>query len=286
MLLIALVLSLLLSAFAVPGLAASGKKKISENNQKPFQELLNLLLRAVKAPEEGDLQLIWEAVDSIRRVDEAEGEVAEKIASHWEQVYLRGDYALYCDQGERRAETLEALNLPVGERHAIVVLGYQLKNGEMTEELKGRCRAAAAVARSFPEAILICSGGPTGGNNPKQHTEAGLMKRYLVRDCGIDTTRILTDSRALNTVANAENTFSMMRKREIQTYTIVTSSYHQKWGQVLYNAMGAMYEMRYGYSARIVGNYCLEIEPEEEAFRDDAGVAIMQLKQLLGLRGK
>ena len=94
----------------------------------------------------------------------------------------------------------------------------------------------------------ICSGGATGPNNPDGHTEAGLMKEYLVRACGIDTSRIFTDESAMTTLENAENTFEILRAKGIRTITIVTSDYHQKWGQVLYNALAAVYAQRYGYS--------------------------------------
>ena len=67
---------------------------------------------------------------------------------------------------------------------------YLLPDGEMTEELVGRCKAAAAAAKAFPDSIIVCTGGATGANNPDGHTEAGLMKEYLVKRCGISRKRI------------------------------------------------------------------------------------------------
>ena len=88
-----------------------------------------------------------------------------------------------------------------------MVLGYELLNGGMTDELKGRCDAAAAAAKTFPASLLVCSGGATGQNNPQRHTEAGLMKDYLVDECGIAAERVFTDERALTT---AENIISIL----------------------------------------------------------------------------
>ena len=153
----------------------------------------------------------------------------------------------------------------------------------MTAELAGRCDAAAAVARSFPGAIVVCSGGATGENNPEGHTEAGLMKEYLSENCGIDTERIFIDEKAMTTAENAVNTFEILREQRIKTMTIVTSAYHQRWGQAVYNAVGALFRQRYGFDVRVVGNYCLDIEPSVEMYRMDDRIAVMQIAQILGL---
>lgn len=39
--------------------------------------------------------------------------------------------------------------IPDTSSHAFIVLGYELKDGEMTDELKGRCKAAAAAAKMY-----------------------------------------------------------------------------------------------------------------------------------------
>ena len=167
-----------------------------------------------------------------------------------------------------------------------MVLGYQLQNGEMTRELKGRCEAAAAAARSFPDALIVCSGGATGSNNPEGHTEAGMMKAYLTGKCGIAADRILTDEEAMTTAENAVNTFRMLMENDVKSITVVTSSYHQRWGQVLCNAMAALYWRWYGYSVDIVENYCYDIQTTNKAFQKDERMAERQLRSLLGLQRK
>ena len=203
-------------------------------------------------------------------------DVARAIAEHWKQVYLDPDYRLFL------YGTDDPGVIPVSGRHAFVILGYELKDGEMTEELRGRCDAAVAAAQAWPDSILVCSGGATGKNNPDGHTEAGLMKEYLIAQ-GIEAERVFTDERAMTTAENAVNTFAILREQEIETMTIVTSSYHQRWGQVLYNALAAQYQQEYGYSVRIVGNYSYDIEPASELFLKDAQIAVWQLGGILGL---
>ena len=209
--------------------------------------------------------------------------MAKAIADHWRQVYLDPAYALCCHgEGDLAPELAEA-GIPDERTHAFVVLGYELQDGEMTEELKGRCEAAAAAARSFPNAILVCSGGATGPNNPEKHTEAGLMKQYLVEVCGIEESRIFTDERAMTTAENAVNTFAIMKDQGVESMTIVTSSYHQRWGQALYNALAAIYEQQQGYHARLIGNYCFDTQPSVDAFLHDDRFAIYQLGEILDL---
>lgn len=278
-------LALLLAAALLVATTAAADTgyRIAEGNDLRFGELLYRLKKAYRNPSEDDGAKIEGLLEVIRGENPDDGDVAQAIADHWKKVYLDPDYALYLYRGEKTAVTLERSDPAIGERHAIVVLGYQLENGEMRDELKGRCKAAAAAARSWPGAILVCSGGATGSNNPHQHTEAGMMKDYLVKKCGIDANRIYTDEEAMSTLENAENTFAILREQDIQTITIVTSTYHQKWGQVLYNAMSALYEKRLGYGAEIVGNYCFSIEPEEEAYRKGYNIALTQLASMLEL---
>ena len=257
--------------------------RVASRNEKRFAALLTDLVKAYEAPSAGDGEVIDAHLAAIRAERASDGEIADAIASHWRAVYLDENYRLYLHPGTERAEALEQAGYVDSATHAFVVLGYELKNGEMTEELKGRSEAAAAAARSFPSAILVCSGGATGDNNPKKHTEAGMMKAYLVKQCGIDASRIETDERAMTTVENALNTFKILRKKGIRTMTIVTSSYHQRWGQAIYNAVAAIYRQKTGYFPKIIANYCYDIEPSVEAYRNDDRIAARQIASVLKL---
>jgi len=265
-------------------LAAAQTRWIGEESKKHFAALLTALVNAYETPSEGDDARIDAELDAIREVSPSDYDIAQAIAKHWRDVYLDDDYPLFIYRvGEERAASLEQTSLRDSTRHAFVVLGYELKNGQMQPELMGRCAAAAAAARSFPSAILICSGGATGDNNPSRHTEAGLMRDYLVERCGIKASRIHIDERAMTTLENASNTMEMLQQQGIETMTIVTSTYHQRWGQVVYNAVAALYRHYFGYSVEIVGNYCYDTEPEHDMYRDDDRMAIHQIAQLLNI---
>lgn len=264
-------------------LAKSAERQwISAASKPAFADLLTGLVSAYETPSENDAARIDAALDRIRQVSEADYEIASAIAGHWRDVYLDDDYPLFIYQpGEKIASALEETSLRDSDRHAFVVLGYELEGGRMQPELVGRCDAAAAAARAFPSTIIVCSGGATGDNNPKQHTEAGMMRDYLVEKCGIDPSRIHIDENARTTLQNAKNTLDMLSQQGIETMTLVTSTYHQRWGQAIYNAVAVLYRQVYGYSVEILGNYCYDTEPTHDSYRYGDRIAIRQISQLL-----
>lgn len=201
--------------------------------------------------------------------------LARSIADQWISVWLDPEYRLSLYGADDPAQ------LPVRGRHAFVVLGFQLMNGEMTDELMGRCQAAAAAASAFPDSILVCTGGATGSNNPEKHTEAGMMKAYLSEECGIAPERILTDEKARTTLENAVNTMAILQEQHIETITIVTSAYHQKRGQTLYNAVSGMLGQASGYSVEIVGNYSWPTGNDEQKEPSEMNSTLYQLAAIL-----
>ena len=273
-----------LLALALGASALGEGYHIEAGNGRGFGRLLYVLLRAYQHPSDADARDTETVLGEIGAVSARDRQLAQAIADHWNAVYINADgaFRLHTYHGGTRAVELEGTAIENSASHAFVVLGYELKNGAMRDELKGRCAAAAAAANSFPNALIMCSGGATGRNNPAGNTEAGLMKNYLVKQCGIDKSRIHIDEQAMSTVQNAINTFEMLRQHDVRTITIVTSAYHQRWGQALYNCMAEMYRLAYGYSVEIVENYCFEIEVPSN-FKNDAWWAIRQLAAMLDL---
>ena len=274
----ALVLSLML-LLSCRAMAAG--YRLADGNEQHFADLFLALLHAYETPSAGDEQAVDSALQAIEGVSAKDGQIAKAVADHWMRVYVDADrqYVSYLYGGGDKAVELDGAGIPEGSDHAFVILGFELKDGEMTDELKGRCDAAAAAARSYPDAILVCSGGATGDNNPHKHTEAGLMKTYLVQK-GIEPERIYIDERAQTTVDNAVNTLQILMQQGTKSMTIVTSSYHQRWGQVIYNAMAAICRQMKGYSVQITGNYSYAIEAEKR-YRNDDRIAIRQLCSIL-----
>ncbi len=288
LLMLALTLSLT-TALASSGETSGAGYQPAEGNAENLGALLADLALACESPSDeagvsdGAARRIDADLEAVRAVSETDYAIAAQIAAHWRAVYLDPDYELILYSGGERATELEDAGYRDGDIEAIVVLGYELQNGEMTDELKGRCDAAAAAARSLPSAIIVLTGGATGRNNPEGHTEAGLMRAYLTEQCGVDDARIFTDESAMNTVDNALNTFAILEREGVHTMTVVTSGYHQRRGQAIYNAVGAVYRAEHDYAVEIVGNYCYDIEPSQAMYIDDHGMAARQLGQVLNL---
>ena len=204
-----------------------------------------------------------------------DNELAGFIVKKWNEIYFNPDYVLYIDGKD------DPKALPVSGKHAFVVLGFELENGEMQDELKARCEAAATAAKTFPGSILVCSGGATGENNPEGHTEAGLMMDYLVQNCGIAPERVYIDESAMTTLDNAVNTFTILREQRVDTITIVTSSYHQRRANILYETLAEIVRKTEGVSITVAGNYSCEAQTSKELETYDARIAAMQLNEIL-----
>ena len=202
-------------------------------------------------------------------------ELAVFIVEKWNEIYFSPDYRLYIDGKD------DPKALPISGKHAFVILGFELENGEMRDELKARCEAAATAAKTHPSSILVCSGGATGEKNPEGHTEAGLMKEYLVQNCGIAPERIYIDESAMTTLDNAVNTFTILKNQGVDTITIVTSSYHQRRANILYETMAEILRKTEGVSITVAGNYGCEAQAPDGLDKFDARIAAMQLNEIL-----
>ena len=219
-----------------------------------------------------------QAAEQLRKDAEAAGSpLALSLAENWKKLYLDPAYQLLLDG------TDDPEQLKITGKHAFVVLGYQLQSGEMADELKGRCDAAAAAARAFPDSIIVCSGGATGTENPEGHTEAGLMKAYLTDRHGVEPSRIFIDESAMTTADNARNSLEILKAQRIESMTVITSSYHQKRGQLLYGLMAARYSMEQGYDVKILGNYNYRMDADEKTVGMDPLIALMQICEILEL---
>ena len=257
------------------------KSPVEKDNARNFGALVMDLVRVCESPSEENVKTIGTDMEKIRSVNEDDYAVAQAITDTWREIYMDPDYRLFLYGKDDPGELAEygVVNSP---SQAIVILGFELSDGEMQPELVSRCDAAAALAGAFPEAILVCSGGATGKNNPEKHTEAGLMKQYLTEHCGIAASRIYIDEAAMTTVENVRKTFEILEKQGVHTITIVTSQYHQKRSQGLYGVMTRVYRRKRNYEIRSVGNFCFE-KTDDSNSAPDYKLAIQGMVELLNL---
>jgi uncharacterized SAM-binding protein YcdF (DUF218 family) len=122
-------------------------------------------------------------------------------------------------------ETLSRSGLQ-GKQHAVVVLGAALEtNGVIKPKLVGRLRQALKLARAYPEAPIIL----TGGNQKAGITESYAMKLWLRRH-GIAEKRIYLEDLARDTVGNALYSAAILQRLKASDVTIVTSLTHMRRG--------------------------------------------------------
>ena len=109
-------------------------------------------------------------------------------------------------------------------RHAIVVLGAGLEtNGTMKPKLLGRLGRALRLARMYPDAPVILS----GGNQKGGITEAYAMRMWCLRK-GIPGRRLVLEDKARDTVENAIFTSVLLQKLGVRGVTLVTSVSHMR----------------------------------------------------------
>lgn len=258
-------------------------RSIEEENDDNFITLLTDLVYAYENPSETDEDKIAGDLEAIREVSETDYELALSISDNWREVFLDPDYTLYMYQGEDGAPELKDAGITNSAKHAIVILGYELYKGQMQAELVGRLDAAASLANAYPETLIVCSGGVTGPDNTEGNTEAGLMSEYLIEECGINPERVFIDERALTTADNAVNTFEILGQQGVDSVTIVTSSYHMRWGQAVYHTVAQLMYMDSGYQVISIANYCYDIAPSVYVYRAGDRFAAYQIGEIIGL---
>ncbi len=118
-------------------------------------------------------------------------------------------------------------DLPDDNSLCIVILGYSLSPyGEVRDELMTRLDSGIEVAKEYPNAYILVTGGGTALLAPTLK-EADKMAEYLTEK-GIDPSRIIVENASLSTSENAVYSERLLRTGypEIKDIIIVTSDYH------------------------------------------------------------
>lgn len=119
----------------------------------------------------------------------------------------------------------------------LIALGFRLNpDGSMREELICRLEVVKASAEKYPNARILCTGGPTSPENPAM-TEAGSMAAWLVQN-GIDESRIIVEDRSLTTAQNAMYSYDLLSAGypQVTQLAIISSDYHIATGALLFEA--------------------------------------------------
>ena len=127
--------------------------------------------------------------------------------------------------------------LPDTDELCIVALGFQLfSDGRMRQELVERLKVVLRCAEKYPNALIVCTGGPTATDN-QSVTEAGRMANWLKRN-GVAAERIITEKKSRTTAQNAMYSYQILTEKypQVKQLVIVSSDYHIATGWLLFEA--------------------------------------------------
>ncbi len=82
---------------------------------------------------------------------------------------------------------------------------------------------AAALARRFPEAKIVLSGGEGLRNIGWNEAEP---TRDILVSLGVPAERMILETRSRNTIENAEDSFALVHPRDGEVWLLVTSAFH------------------------------------------------------------
>lgn len=126
----------------------------------------------------------------------------------------------------------------------IIVLGGVLDNEISTERGRGefteaadRLLAAAELARRFPSAEVIFTGGSAGLSDYDLVPEADSARKSLL-ELGVAPERILLERRARNTLENARFTLDFVQPQPGDRWILVTSAFHMPRAAGTFRAAG------------------------------------------------
>jgi uncharacterized SAM-binding protein YcdF (DUF218 family) len=128
---------------------------------------------------------------------------------------------------EKRFERVE----PTGPVTGIIVLGGGTEREPETGDValaaaaSDRMAEALALARRFPEARIVFSGG-SGDLVPADGVTEGAAARRFLADLGIGADRVTIEDASRNTAENARFSAAIVDPKPGETWLLVTSAFH------------------------------------------------------------
>lgn len=113
-----------------------------------------------------------------------------------------------------------------GSVDAIIVLGSSTRDGQPSATLARRLDAAAQIARTRPDALVVTSGGVDFG---ERESEGRVMANYLQEVHGLPGDRVLAEEKSTSTALNLQYSQDMLANRGVARdarVAIVTSDFH------------------------------------------------------------
>ena len=211
---------ILLVLLLAVGLFACGKKEQMKNHVS-VDHVEDLLYALSHWKPQSTLDKL---IKRIEEEDAALGKAWRDISDFWN--YANYEMTIHTDTVPE--------GLPKDDSVAIVVFGHVLNDdGTMQDELIGRLELGLALAKAYPNAYIVTTGGPTAKNN-RNVSEGGLMGDWYLEH-GVDSERIIVEEHAKDTVGNAENTYKILKEQypQVDSWIIVSSDHHVPRASIL-----------------------------------------------------
>jgi uncharacterized SAM-binding protein YcdF (DUF218 family) len=124
----------------------------------------------------------------------------------------------------------------------------------MRPELVSRLNVVLRSAQKYPNALIVCTGGPTAADK-KDATEAGRMRDWLISK-GIPAERVFAENESLSTVQNAVFTLNLLEENapQVRQLAIISSDYHIPTGILLFEARSILSAADTSLRLRVVSN--------------------------------
>jgi uncharacterized SAM-binding protein YcdF (DUF218 family) len=154
----------------------------------------------------------------------------------------------------------------------VIVLGQELSNSEIHDELQGRLEVGINLFNQKDIEYIILCGGNTDIQAEKAESEA--MKEF-VSNKGIDPENILIEKYSKGTIGNAYFTRRLLCKKDLENFSdifVITSCYHTDRVEYIFSQV-------YGEEFKIHTNYCYDgeirgnIQKKEEEERESMRLA-------------
>ena len=142
-----------------------------------------------------------------------------------------------------------------------------------------RLTAGVELARRFPQAKLIFTGGSASLIYSDAHTAPAQMTRALWLSLGVPDTQILLEDRSRNTAENAIFTRDLMQPKDGEVWILVTSAWHMPRSMETFQRNGWTGLVAWPVDFRS-GGQMFRLEWRLDDHLQDADVA---LKEYLGL---
>jgi uncharacterized SAM-binding protein YcdF (DUF218 family) len=130
-----------------------------------------------------------------------------------------------------------------GTPDGIVVLGGAIspelsliRNEVSLNESAERVTVVAELARRYPQARIVFSGG-NGGLIVREGNEAEWAIK-LLKSCGIDPARLIAEDQSRNTAENAEFSKRLVNPKPGERWLLVTSAYHMPRSMGIFRQAG------------------------------------------------